>query len=56
MVFLSEYRCELVHDTTFHTAIVVFGRLSDTSEFEFVDLAVVEHIVQRESIAALKSG
>ena len=56
MVFLAENGCELVHDTAVHAAIIVFGRLADAGEFEFVDGVAVEEVVKSESEAAFKSG
>ena len=48
MIFLAEYRGELVHDAAFDAAVIVLGRLTDAGEFEFVYFVVVEEVVERE--------
>jgi len=47
---LAENRGELIHDAAIHTAIVMFGRLADPRQFEFVDATVVK-LVQCKSIS-----
>ena len=56
IVLLAEDRCKLVHDAAVHAAIVVFGRLTDAGELEFVDGVAVEQIVEGKSKAALECG
>ena len=50
---LSEYGSELVHDSAFHSAIVMFCRLAYTCKFEFVYIAV-EQIIQGKCVRTFK--
>lgn len=56
VVLLAEYGSELVHDSAVHSAVIVFGRLADAGELEFVYRVAIEKVVEGESEAALKSG
>ena len=46
--FLAEDRCELVHDPAFQSQPVVLGCLTYACQFEFVNPAFAEELIERE--------
>ena len=54
MTLLSEYRCELVHNSAVHSAVVVLCALADSGKFEFV-YSVAEEFVECECECTFKS-
>ena len=46
--FFPEYRSKLVHNTTFHTAIIMFGSLSYFCQFKLIDTQI-KYLIQGKS-------
>lgn len=53
---LTEYTCELVHDTAVYTTVVVLCSLTSKSHIPLTYLVIAEEIVDSKSEAALKSS
>ena len=54
VAFFAEDGSELVHNAAVYAAVVVFGRLANAGELEFVDGVAIEEVVESESEAAFE--
>ena len=53
MTSLAVYRCELIHNTTLNTAVVMLCALTDTGKLKLLDAEVIE-FVECEGKSTLK--